>query len=79
MRGLMWPLLCISVLVGGCASSPVRIDGVSGAVAWHAADVQLAKASVQGQCAPSLTNFRGPQQTRDLPPALADCPARHGS
>lgn len=49
MRALMWGLLLMSLLVGGCASTPVHTDGVSGSVAWHATDFQLAKATVQGQ------------------------------
>jgi hypothetical protein len=45
----LWPLLLMSLLVMGCASTPVHTDGVAGAVAWHATDFQLAKATVQGQ------------------------------
>ena len=49
MRALIWPLLLVSLLVGGCASPPVHTDGVTGSVAWHATDFQLARATVQGQ------------------------------
>ena len=49
MRALRWPLLLMSLLVMGCASTPVHTDGVSGAVAWHATDFQLTKTTVQGQ------------------------------
>ena len=49
MRALRWPLLLVSLLVGGCASPPVHTDGVTGSVAWPATAFQLAKATVQGQ------------------------------
>jgi hypothetical protein len=49
MRALLWPLLLVSLLVVGCASAPVHTDGVTGCVAWHATDFQLARATVQGQ------------------------------
>jgi hypothetical protein len=49
MRPLIWSLLLMSLLVGGCASTPVHTDGATGAVAWHAVDFQLAKTTVQGQ------------------------------
>ena len=48
MRALMWPLLLMSLLVGGCASAPVHTDGLSGSVTWHATHVQLAQATTQG-------------------------------
>ena len=49
MRPLIWPLLLMSLLVVGCASTPVHTNGVTGSVAWHATDFQLTKATVQGQ------------------------------
>jgi uncharacterized protein YceK len=49
MRALIWVLLLMSLLVGGCASTPVQTNGATGAVGWHAADFQMAKATVQGQ------------------------------
>lgn len=49
MRSVIRPLLLMSLLVSGCASTPVHTGGISGAVAWHATDVQLTKATVEGQ------------------------------
>jgi hypothetical protein len=49
MRAVIRPLLLMSLLVGGCASTPVHTGGISGAVAWHATDFQLTKATVEGQ------------------------------
>jgi hypothetical protein len=49
MRALIWALLLMSLLVAGCASTPVHTDGTTGAVAWHAIDFQLAQTTVQGQ------------------------------
>jgi hypothetical protein len=49
MRALIRPLLLMSLLVGGCASTLVHTAGVSGSVAWHATDFQLTKAAIQGQ------------------------------
>jgi hypothetical protein len=49
MRALTWSLLLMSLLVGGCASTPVHTDGATDAVAWHAVDFQLAQTTVQGQ------------------------------
>ena len=49
MRALRWSLLLMSLLVMGCASTPVHTDDVTGSVAWHATDLQLAKVTVQGQ------------------------------
>jgi hypothetical protein len=49
MSALMWSLLLMSLLVGGCASTPVHTDGSTEAVAWQAVDFQLAQTTVQGQ------------------------------
>jgi hypothetical protein len=49
VRALIWPPLLMSLLVVRCASTPVRTNGVTGAVAWHATDFQLTQATVQGQ------------------------------
>jgi hypothetical protein len=49
MRARIWSLLLMSLLVVGCASTPVHTDGVTGSVAWHATDFQLARATVQSQ------------------------------
>jgi hypothetical protein len=49
VRTLIRALLLISLLVGGCASTPVHTDGVSGPVAWHATDFQLTETTIQGQ------------------------------
>ena len=49
MRARIWALLLMSLLAGGCASTPVQTDGATGAVAWHAVDFQLAQTTVQGQ------------------------------
>jgi hypothetical protein len=49
VRGLLWPLLLTSLLVVGCASAPVHTEGVTGPVAWHATEFQLAKTTIQGQ------------------------------
>jgi hypothetical protein len=49
MRALVWVLLLMSLLVVGCASTPVHTDGVTGSVAWRATDFQVTKAAVQGQ------------------------------
>jgi hypothetical protein len=49
MRVLIWVLLLMSLLIGGCASTPVQTNGATGAVGWHATDFRVAKATVQGQ------------------------------
>jgi len=49
VRGLLWSLLLTSLLVVGCASAPVHTEGVTGPVAWHATEFQLAKNTIQGQ------------------------------
>ena len=49
MRALIWPPRLMSLLVVGCALTPVHTDGVTGFVAWHATDFQLTKVTVRGQ------------------------------
>jgi hypothetical protein len=39
----------MSLLVSGCASTPVHTGGISGALAWDAADFQLTETTVEGQ------------------------------
>jgi hypothetical protein len=49
MRALIRLLPLIGLLMGGCASTPVHSDGISSSVAWHATEVQLTNATVQGR------------------------------
>ncbi len=38
----------LAALIAGCASPPIRTEGVTGPVTWHAIDLKLAKTTVDG-------------------------------
>ena len=49
MVGLLLISALIPTLVTGCASAPIRTEGVAGPVTWQALDFQLAKTTINKQ------------------------------